>query len=204
MLDDLNLNTDDYNRGNIIFLVSFLCAELPSQLISKKMGPDRWIPLQITMWSIVAMSQAALRDKYGFFITRGLLGLLEGGFIPDMVLWLSYYYTSRELPIRLSFFWTALSVTTIFTSLLAFGLLHMRGIAGWPGWAWLFFVGTSYQPFQIPYTELCPRGRHNLHCWHRFVLHDARLRRPNQDLVPPQGMVHRPRAQHRRQPRPPR
>ncbi|KAF2013951.1 MFS general substrate transporter [Aaosphaeria arxii CBS 175.79] len=140
MLDDLNLNTNDYNRGNIIFLISFLCAELPSQLISKKLGPDRWIPLQITLWSIVAMSQAAIKDKYGFFITRALLGLLEGGFIPDMVLWLSYYYNSRELPIRLSFFWTALSVTTIVTSLLAFALLHMRGIAGWPGWAWLFLV----------------------------------------------------------------
>ncbi|KAH7117545.1 major facilitator superfamily domain-containing protein [Dendryphion nanum] len=140
MLDDLNLNTNDYNRGNIIFLFSFLCAELPSQLVSTKLGPDRWIPLQITLWSTVAMSQAFMTNRAGFFLTRALLGLLEGGFIPDMVLWLSYYYNSRELPIRLSFFWTALSVTTIITSLLAFALLQMRGVAGWPGWAWLFLI----------------------------------------------------------------
>ncbi|KAF9638080.1 putative allantoate permease protein [Lasiodiplodia theobromae] len=140
MLNDLNMNTNDYNLGNTVFLVSFLLAELPSQLISKKMGPDRWIPLQITLWSTVAMSQAAITGKTGFLITRAMLGVLEGGFIPDIVLWLSYFYTSRELPVRLSYFWTTLSLTTIITSLLAFALLHMRGVSGWAGWQWLFLI----------------------------------------------------------------
>lgn len=65
---------------------------------------------------------------------------IQGGFIPDIVLWLSYFYTSRELPIRLSYFWTTLSSTSIITSLMAFGLLHMRGINGWAGWQWMFLV----------------------------------------------------------------
>lgn len=64
----------------------------------------------------------------------------QGGFIPDIVLWLSYFYTSRELPIRLSYFWTTLSSTSIITSLMAFGLLRMRGINGWAGWQWMFLV----------------------------------------------------------------
>ncbi|KAF2688130.1 MFS general substrate transporter [Lentithecium fluviatile CBS 122367] len=139
-LKDLNLTTNDYNWGNTVFLVSFLLAELPSQLISKKLGPDRWIPMQMCLWSIVAMSQAALKGRAGFLATRALLAMLEGGFIPDLVLWLSYFYTSRELPIRLSFFWTALSVTDIITSLLAFGIFHMHGLAGMAGWRWLFLL----------------------------------------------------------------
>ncbi|XMA11835.1 hypothetical protein WAI453_004626 [Rhynchosporium graminicola] len=130
LLNDLNLTTNDYNFGNVIFLFSFLLAELPSQLVSKKIGPDRWIPMQITLWSTVAMRQCALSGKKSFYATRSMLGLLEGGFIPDIVLWLSYFYTSRELPTRLSFFWTTLSATTIVTSLLAFALLHLRGVAG--------------------------------------------------------------------------
>ncbi|KAI5970191.1 hypothetical protein CANMA_000802 [Candida margitis] len=138
-LDDLGLNTNEYNTGNTIFLVSFLAAEVPSQLISKALGPDIFIPFQICAWSIVAMTQAALTSKAGFYITRCLIGALEGGFIADLVLWLSYFFTSKELPIRLSWFWTTLSLVQISTSLMAFGLLRIN-TWGWHGWQFLFLI----------------------------------------------------------------
>lgn len=55
----------------------------------------------------------------------------------DIILWLTYYYNSKELPVRLAFFWTALSFSNIFDSLIAAGVLQMRGIQGWGGWRWL-------------------------------------------------------------------
>jgi sugar phosphate permease len=134
------MNTNDFNYGQTIFLASFLAAELPSGLISKKLGADRWIPFIMCAWSITAGSQAFLTNKAGFYAIKALLGLLMGGFIPDIVLWLTYFYTSKELPTRLAWFWTALSTVNIVGSLLAAGILKMRGINGWGGWQWLFLI----------------------------------------------------------------
>jgi MFS family permease len=58
----------------------------------------------------------------------------------DIVLWLTYFYKSNELPIRLAWFWTALSTVNIVGSLIAAGVLQMRGVAGWGGWRWLFLL----------------------------------------------------------------
>ncbi|KAM0750271.1 MFS general substrate transporter, partial [Meredithblackwellia eburnea MCA 4105] len=140
MLADLKLTTNDYNAGQTIFLCSFLAMELPSQLISKKLGVDRWVPFQMVMWSVVAICQFWLKGKTSFFLTRAFLGALEGGFIPDMVLYLSYFYTAKELAWRLSFFWVSLTTTSIIGSFLAAGLLKLRGHNGIAGWRYLFLI----------------------------------------------------------------
>lgn len=71
-----------------------------------------------------------------------------GGFIPDNILYLSYFYTGSELPIRLSFFWMSYQSTSIISAFLAFGILHMRGINGLAGWRYLFALeGTLVSAF---------------------------------------------------------
>ncbi|TVY42563.1 putative transporter [Lachnellula subtilissima] len=116
MLNDLHMNTNDYNNGMSIFYCSFLFAELPSQLVSKKVGPDNWIPIQMCLWSIVAICQVKITGRTTFYITRFLLGLCEGGFIPDVVLYLSYFYKNKELPVRLACFWTSYVSTNIISA----------------------------------------------------------------------------------------
>ncbi|KAE8360497.1 major facilitator superfamily domain-containing protein [Aspergillus caelatus] len=138
MLGDLGMNTNDYNTGQTIFYLIFLFAELPSQLISKKIGPDRWIPIQMFCWSLIAAFQAFLSGKKSYYVCRALLALFEGGFIPDTILFLSFWYKSKELPIRLSYFWVSYEGTSIVSAFLAYGFLHVRRPDGTGGWRYLF------------------------------------------------------------------
>ncbi|KAF8203870.1 major facilitator superfamily domain-containing protein [Pholiota molesta] len=139
-LDDLGLSTNDFNLGTILFRLSFLVAELPSQLVSKRVGPDVWIPCQMVLWSIVSLSQFWLKGKGTFFACRCLLGFIQGGFIPDIVLYLSYFYTKNELPIRLAFFWVSNYTSDMISAFVAAGILRLRGVHGQAGWRYLFLI----------------------------------------------------------------
>nr|GAT54810.1 predicted protein [Mycena chlorophos] len=146
ILGDLGLTTDDFNMGNAIFRFAFLSAELPSQLISKRVGPDRWIPTQMVLWSIATMGQFWLSGRFSFLACRALLGFLQGGFIPDLVLYLSYFYTKHELPFRLALFWMSSNLVGIIGSFLAYGILHMRGVLGQAGWRGPTETKTWFRP----------------------------------------------------------
>lgn len=94
----------------------------------------------MVLWSVVAASQFLLGGRTGYLASRALLGLLQGGFIPTVVLYLSYFYTARELGVRMGFFWAAMVVADIAAAFSAFGLLHLRGVGGYSGWRWLFLI----------------------------------------------------------------
>lgn len=81
--------------------------------------------------------QAFLSGKSSFYACRALLGLIEGGFIPDNILYLSYFYTGFELPTRLSWFWVSYQSTQIISAFLAFGILRLGGRNGMEGWRWV-------------------------------------------------------------------
>jgi hypothetical protein len=53
-------------------------------------------------------------------------------------LFLSYWYKSKELPIRLGFFWITYEATAIVGAFLAFGFLHIHTSSGNGGWRYLF------------------------------------------------------------------
>jgi predicted MFS family arabinose efflux permease len=140
LLDDLNLTTDDYNNGTTIQLVCFLVAEFPVQFLTKRYGFKYILPTMMLTWGTVSWAQAWMHDRTSFYITRALIGACEGGFIPGVILFATYFYKSKELAIRLAAFWSTLNIARVISALLAAGILEMRGVNGKPGWFWLFLL----------------------------------------------------------------
>ncbi|KAJ0168106.1 putative transporter [Colletotrichum tanaceti] len=139
-LSDMKLTSDDYNNGNTIQLVCFLAAEFPVQLLTKRFGFKYVLPTLMMMWGTVSWGQAWMTTRAGFYVTRALIGACEGGFIPGTILFATYFYTSKELSVRLAVFWSTLNVARVISALLAAGILQMRGIGGRPGWFWLLLL----------------------------------------------------------------
>lgn len=140
LLDDLKITTNDYNNAQNMYRIGFLLSEIPSQMIGKRIGPDRWIPAQIILWSLAAGGQFFMHNRAGFFACRFMIGIFMGGFIPDSILYLSYFYKKSEMPMRLAFFWFVDSMSGVAGSFIAFGVLHLRGVDGKEGWRWLFLI----------------------------------------------------------------
>lgn len=61
-------------------------------------------------WSLVSWTQAWITGRATFYITRALIGAFEDGFIPGTILFATYFYKTRELSVRLAFFWSTLNV----------------------------------------------------------------------------------------------
>ncbi|KAG0674411.1 hypothetical protein C6P40_000403 [Pichia californica] len=156
-LTDLKISTDDYNNGNTLRSVGFIVSEIPSQMIGKRFGPDWWIPIQVSIWSLIALFQFFLSGTKSFLATRFLLGVAQGGFIADAIQYLSYFYTRDQMSFRLSLFWLTDSWAGIISNLLSIGFLKV-GLHGKEGWRWLFLfdgvitlvLGISAFFFMVP------------------------------------------------------
>jgi hypothetical protein len=56
--------------------------------------------------------------------------------VPDMVLYMSYWYKGIELPFRLAMFYMANRFTEVVGPIIAYGLLRLDGLHGKEGWRW--------------------------------------------------------------------
>lgn len=137
-MEDVGINQEQFNIGQQMLSLGIVLFEIPSNMILYRVGPGKWLTLQLYLFGFVSLFQSFQKGYPAFIVTRFLLGITESGFIPGGLWTLSTWYTREETAKRVMFFYFGNQFGQASSKLLAYGILHMRGVGGKPGWFWLF------------------------------------------------------------------
>lgn len=140
MFEDINITQFQFNIGQQLLSLGIVLFEIPSNMALYRIGPGIWLPLQLFLFGLVSTFQAFQSNYAGFLVTRFLLGATESGYIPGGLWTLSTWYTKKETAKRVMIFFFGNMFGQALAKIIAFGILHMRGVAGQSGWFWLFII----------------------------------------------------------------
>jgi MFS family permease len=174
MMEDIGITQNQFNVGQQMLSLGIVLFEIPSNMILYRVGPGKWLTLQLFLFGTVSTFQS-FQNNYGSFIaSRFLLGITESGFIPGGLWTISTWYTRSETAKRVMIFYFGNQFGQASSKLLAYGILHMRGVGGKSGWFWLFTLMGLFtivcgailgfflpDSFKNPHSTFLPK-------WHMF------------------------------------
>ena len=123
----IGIDDATYAFGAGIFFIGYFLFEVPSNLILERVGARRWIARIMITWGLVSAATAFIAGATSFVAMRFLLGVAEAGFFPGILLYLTYWFPSRERARVVGLFMTALPLSGLIGS-----PLGVRSKAGRP------------------------------------------------------------------------
>jgi sugar phosphate permease len=96
MQRDLHFSNTVYGTGAGIFFLGYALCDLPSSLILRRVGTRIWIARIMISWGLVSACMVWVSSPGSFYLLRFLLGVAEAGFVPGMLLYLTFWFPSHE------------------------------------------------------------------------------------------------------------
>ena len=140
MKRQLHFSDTVYGTGAGMFFLGYALFDLPSSLMLRVAGTRRWIARIMISWGLIAACMMFVTSPMSFYVMRFLLGVGEAGFVPGMLLYLTFWFPSHERARAVAKFMTATSLAGVVGGPLSSGLLKLDGVAGLAGWQWLFIA----------------------------------------------------------------
>ena len=143
MLQELGFSETVYGLGASMFFVGYVLFEVPSNIIMLRVGARLWIARIMITWGLLSGAMIFVHSAWVFYLLRFLLGVAEAGFIPGILLYLTYWFPASRRGKITAFFLAAIPMATIIGGPLSgFILQAVSGSRGLSGWQWLFIIET--------------------------------------------------------------
>ena len=113
MLSDLSFSNTVYGLGAGIFFLGYVIFEVPSNILLHKVGAKWWIARIMISWGVIGAAMAFVQTPTQFYILRFLLGVAEAGFIPGVLLYLTYWFPSAWRGRIIALFLAAIPMSNI-------------------------------------------------------------------------------------------
>ena len=141
MLKALSLSDAAFATGAGIFFIGYFFFEVPSNVALKKFGARLWIARIMVSWGIVSACMIFVKGAMSFNALRFLLGIVEAGFFPGVIFYLTLWYPSRLRSTRTAWFVAAIAVSGVVGNPISGWIMDsLSGAGGLAGWQWLFLA----------------------------------------------------------------
>lgn len=137
---DLNLQGLQYNDCLAILFPFYIAAEIPSNMMMKRVRPSLWLTFIMVCWSASMIGQGFVKNYQGMLATRVFLGVFEGGLYPGVNYYITQWYPRPECGFRMALFFSAATLAGAFGGILARGIAEMSGVGGLAAWSWIFVL----------------------------------------------------------------
>lgn len=141
MQQDLGFSDVAYGTAAGIFFIGYFFFEVPANIALQRLGAKYWLGPIMIIWGLVSASTMLVKTNYQFYAVRFFLGVVESGFFPGVILYLTFWYTSRHRAKMVAAFMAAIPISGLIGSPISGWILDsMSSFGGLRGWQWLYVV----------------------------------------------------------------
>ena len=141
MQETLAFSDEAYAFGAGVFLIGYFLFAVPSNLLLDKIGARKTLLRIMFCWGLCAAAMVFVQSTTMFYLLRFLLGALEAGFFPGVILYLTYWYPAARRGKAIAIFMTGVALAYLLVGPTSGAIIkYAEGWLGYHGWQWLFVV----------------------------------------------------------------
>jgi ACS family 4-hydroxyphenylacetate permease-like MFS transporter len=140
MNKDLGLTATMFGFANSVFYIAYVAAEIPSNIVMARVGARLWIPRIMITWGLASAATMFAVGPNSLYVLRALTGLAEAGFLPGVLLYITYWYPPSYRARATALFIMAQPITQMIGYPISGLILDLNGLGGLAGWKWLFLL----------------------------------------------------------------